>query len=575
MPPVLQPDATGRHTPRLASAKENSMVFRKSTFFLLSVVQLVALTFAGHAQTKAMNSITSDDLRLHLNIVASSETEGRNTPSTGVNIISRYLATMAERYGLKPLMPSGSYYQDIPLQIPAVSEHKSRLRVISPIGEEFYSYPQGFGGNFRISGVWGGEVVFVGYGLSAPDKGWDDYGDMDLAGKVVIMLAGQLPEDHALRAPAILATRALVPRAKGAALILTVISPEREKDMFAGNAGFQLTQRPTLPSTYPTQNTGRTSTPPPKQQLVASTQPQEPRPGPAPVLCEIRHETAAGILGINRSELEAMFASIARGQQVPRQLVAKRIELSVVMETRTGSSPNVLAVLEGSDPILKSEYVVISSHHDHLGMRNGQPLDGADDNGSGTVGMLEIAQALAIERPKRSVIFAWFTGEEQGLLGSHYFVNNCPVPLEKISANLNLDMISRNDPDGLYLIASNHLSTELDGAIRNQNDKYSRLKFDYKYSGEDRLENFYRRSDHYPFIRVGIPGVWLFCGTTPDYHTVRDTIDRVDFGKMEKVTRLTYLVTFEIGNKPELLKLDANPKVQTRGKHNTSVESIR
>jgi len=551
------------------------MASRKSIFLMLSTALLIAVPFAARAQTKAMNSITADDLRMHLIMVASSETEGRYTPSTGVNIVSRYLATMAERYGLKPLMPNGSYFQDIPLLIPAVSEHKSRLRVISPMGEEIYPYPESFGGSFRTSGVWGSEVVFVGYGLSAPDKGWDDYGDTDIAGKAVIMLAGQLPEGHALRAPDLLATRSSVPRAKGAALILTVISPEREKEMATSNTGFQLTLRPTFPGNYPTQSTARAGAPAPKQQPAAGAQPQETRPGPAPVFCDIRHETAASILGIKRSELDAMFDSIAHARQVPRQEIDKRIELSVVAERRTGSSPNVLAVLEGSDPILKDEYVVISSHHDHLGVRSGQTLNGADDDGSGTVGMLEIAQALTIERPKRSVIFAWFTGEEMGLLGSHYFVNNCPVPLEKISADLNLDMISRNDPNSLFLIASDNLSTELDGVIRSLNEKTSRLKFDYVYNNRTHPDRFYYRSDQYPFVRVGIPAVWFFCGTTPDYHTVRDTIDRVDFGKMEKVTRLTYLVALEIGNKPGLLKLDANPDVKVRGKHNTSVESIR
>lgn len=239
------------------------MAFRRSIF--LSAALLVVLTCAGHAQTKAMNSITADDLRMHLNIIASDETVGRDTPSAAVNIVSRYLATMAERYGFRPLLPDGSFLQNIPLEITAVSESKSRLRVISPTGEQVYYCPQSFGGNFRLSGSGGGEAVFVGYGLSAPKQGWDDYGDLDPAGKVVIMLEGQLPEGHALRADrAILATRTSMPRTRGASLVLSVISPEREKDLRARYAGFQLTQRPTMLTTYPTQNQARISTAPPK-----------------------------------------------------------------------------------------------------------------------------------------------------------------------------------------------------------------------------------------------------------------------------------------------------------------------
>jgi hypothetical protein len=396
------------------------------------------------------------------------------------------------------------------------------------------------------------------------------------------MLDGQLPEGHALRTDrAIQGTRTAMPRTKGAVLVLSIVSPEREKEMLSRGTGFQLTRRPAMMSTYPTQNQARPvaaqQPPRPQQTPVPAAQPPAARSSPmaALPLCEIRHEVAAAILDISSSDLDAMFAAIARGQQVARRAVNKRIELSVITEKRMESSPNVLAVLEGSDPVLKNEYVVIGAHHDHLGMRNGKAMNGADDDGSGTVGMLEIAQALSLERPKRSVILAWFTGEEKGLWGSHYFVNNCPVPLEKISANLNLDMISRNDPNSLFLIASNNLSTELDGAIRNQNDKSVKLKFDYVYNDRAHPDRFYYRSDQYPFIRVGIPGVWIFCGTTPDYHTPLDTIERVDFQKMEKVTRLTYLVALEIGNQPGLLKLDVNPEVKTRGKQNTAVESIR
>ena len=573
------------------------MAVRRSIFIFLLAGWLLGAAFVVYSQQKGVSSITAGEMRLHLEVIATDETQGRNTPSTAVNIVSRYLAAMVGSYGFKPIMPNGSFLQDIPLEVTGVSESKSRLRVFGAAGEEVFYCPESFGGTFRGSGSWSGDVVFVGYGLSAPEKGWDDYGDLDLAGKVVIMLEGQLPDGNALRSDrAILGTRTSAPRAKGAALVLTVVSPDREKDMLSHGAGFQLTPRTTMLSTYPTQNQARVSATPPRppsqQPPLSATAPAAmpgrgasagapnaqqaaPRPAPPPGAAEIRHQVAAAILGIGESDLEAMFAAIARGQQVPRKAVNKRVELSVITEQHRDSSPNVLAVLEGSDPALKNEYVVITAHHDHLGMRNGKPLNGADDDGSGTVAMLEIAQALVLERPKRSVILAWVTGEEKGLFGSHHFVNNCPVPLEKISANLNLDMISRNDPSGLFLIASNNLSSELDGAIRAVNDKSSKLQFDYVYNNRAHPDRFYYRSDHYPFLRMGIPAVWLFCGTTPDYHTANDTIGRMDFAKMEKVTRLTYLVTLEIGNKPGLLKLDVNPEVTARGKQNTSVDSIR
>jgi hypothetical protein len=532
-------------------------------------------TEALQAQQKALSTITEEDLRLHLSIVASDETQGRDTPSPGVNIISRYLATMAEKHGFRPVLPGGSYFQRIPLEVTSVSPSRSRLHVLSAAGDMTFYCPDNFRFPGRSGGSWGGEAVFVGYGLSVPEKGWDDYDKFDLAGKAVVMLEGQLPEGHALRADrAAAGSRTAAPRARGASLVLTVISPEREKDMADRGTGFQTTWFPAMPASYPTQMTGRVSTAARPQQPAAQTAPQSAA-RPAPGAAEIRHEVAAAILGISRDELDAMFAAIASGRQVPGRSLHQRIELSVVMEKRSDSSPNVLAMIEGSDPVLKSEYVVITSHHDHLGLRNGRSMNGADDNGSGVVGMLEIAEALAVERPRRTVILAWLTGEEKGLWGSHYLVNNCPVPLEKISANLNLDMISRNDPNSLYLIASNNLSSELDASILAMNDKSARLKFDYVYNNRTHPDRFYYRSDHYPFLRMGIPAVWLFCGTTPDYHTPNDTIERADFKKMEKVTRLVYLVTLDIGNKPSLLNLDVNPEVTARGKHNAAAESIR
>lgn len=547
------------------------MKTRVARFLQIMTVALACAVSGVRAQQGALNSITAEDLRMHLKFVAADETEGRDTPSAGVNIVARYLAVTAERYGLKPVMPDGSFFQNVPLEVTAVSAAQSHLRVISEGGEEVFYYPHSFGGSFRSPGTWAGEAVFVGYGLSAPDKGWDDYGDLDITGKIVIMLEGSLPEGHALRADrALQAARMSVPRARGAAAILTVISPERENDLAARGTGFQAAQRTVMRASYPTQNRALPTAAP------QAARKQQPAPPAVPLpAAEIRHRVASAILGVSGQELAAMFGALARGEQVPHRALDRRVELSVVTERRAAASPNVLAMMEGSDPTLRNEYVVVSSHHDHLGMRNGRPMDGADDNGSGTVAMLEIAQALALERPKRSVILAWFTGEEKGLLGSHYFVNNCPVPLEKISANLNLDMISRNDPDSLYLIGSDKLSTELDEAIRKANERTARLRFDYTYNDRTHPDRFYYRSDHYPFIRVGIPAVWFFCGTTADYHQTTDTLERVDFAKMEKATRLAYLTALDIGNKPELLRLNANPEVKTRGKHNTAVESIR
>jgi Zn-dependent M28 family amino/carboxypeptidase len=255
-----------------------------------------------------------------------------------------------------------------------------------------------------------------------------------------------------------------------------------------------------------------------------------------------------------------------------REIAGRTVDLAVNFDSRIGATRNVVAILEGSDPVLRREYVLVGSHHDGIGYREDLVFPGADDNISGAVAMLSIGQALMVERPKRSVIFVWHTGEEKGLYGAYYFAQHSPVPVEQISAVLNLDMLSRNDPGSIYLIGSNKISSELDRALQEQNAKATKLTLDYKYEDPAHPDRFFFRSDHYPYMRYGIPAVWVFCGTTEDYHQVADVAERVDYAKMARVTKLVYATLMDIGNKPALLKLDLNPRITTRGGHNFPVD---
>ncbi|MEZ4997515.1 MAG: M28 family peptidase [Bacteroidales bacterium] len=291
---------------------------------------------------------------------------------------------------------------------------------------------------------------------------------------------------------------------------------------------------------------------------------------------EISHELAAEMLGITKEEIAGMFATVARGDQVPPfEVDGLSARLDVEVKYSKAVSRNVVAMVEGSDPVLKNEYIVICGHHDGRGIDDGGIIAGADDNISACVALLELGKALLAERPKRSVILAWFTGEEQMMNGSQYFVNNCPVPVEKITACLNLDMISRNHPDSLYLVGSDLLSSELDASIRKVNSRYGiGFTFDYLYSNLTHPQQVYFRSDHYPFVRFGIPSVWFFSGFTYDYHTVRDVPERADTGKLYRTTRLVYLTAMEVGNAKGMLKLDVNPAVTSRGTHNLKEPSL-
>jgi Zn-dependent M28 family amino/carboxypeptidase len=440
--------------------------------------------------------------------------------------------------------------------VTTVSTAASRISVSAGGARTTLSTPAAF----AVRGRWiapasaSGEIAFIGLGANAPALGWDDFAGVDLKGKVVVILDATLPASHPLRQGdnrALVARRATLAREKGAAAILTVISADREAAMAKKGISFDSIDR------------GR---PTDSEIGLGSAQ------VPAVFQVDLRHAAAAALLGLTRSELDQMFAQIGRGERAaPRAVPGRVVDIAVDVETRQGAGRNVVAWVEGSDPVLRGEYIVIGSHHDGIGFREDAVFAGADDNISGVVGMFSIAKALAVERPKRSVIFVWHTGEEKGLLGAYYFVSHSPVPVEKITANLNLDMISRNDPNSIYLIGSNKLSSELDATINEVAKKTVKIGLDYKYEAPSHPDRFFFRSDQYPYVRYGIPGAWFFCGTTDDYHQPNDVEERVDYAKMEKVTRLVYLTALEIGNKPAMLKLDADPRVTARGKQNLQV----
>jgi hypothetical protein len=539
---------------------------------------ITILLFTGtlaFAQSKGLKTITENELRYHLGFLGAREFRGKMTPSAELEIATLYLGNWAQSNGLKPILPDGSFYQSIPLRVISVSEPNTRLRVLGKEGEQVYYYGKSFGGNFSSSGSYSGEAIFVGPGISNPDKNWDDLQGLDLSNRMVILLDEPMPGQKAELGTTYsqrLRSRIALIMERGAAGVLAVIPPELETKRTGGMNVFERIPRGTMTATFDTQLRGV-----PAGQQTPGLNPQSPRRPELPFAqAAIGHDVAAKILGITPEEVLNLFLTVRQGKQVPAKvLVGTRIQLNVEVESNNSTSRNVIALIPGSDPVLKDEYIVICAHHDHLGISDGEIIAGADDDGTGTVALLEIAQALLTERPKRSVIIAWFTGEELGLYGSHFFVNNCPVPVDKISTCLNLDMLGRNSTDSLYLVGSNLLSSELDASIRKVNTRSGiNFGFDYLYSNLTHPQRVYFRSDHYPFIRFGIPSVWIFCGFTHDYHTPKDVLEYIDYQKLLKATKLTYLTALDTGNKNNLLKLDVNPEVTSRGKHNFQTRSL-
>jgi hypothetical protein len=534
---------------------------RTSTAFLLASLVLALCSCSNDATERALAVIRAGDMSFHLKFLGAPEFRGRETPSAEQDVASKYIALTAERIGLKPLMPGGSYFQEVPVEVISVVPSSSRMRLAAASGERTFTFPaDATAGRWFEPGGASGEVVFLGYGLGAPDLGWDDCAGIDLQGKIAVILEATLPDGHPLQPAAnrrLLGGRAGALRGKGVAAVVTIIDDARESRLTGKGLSFDLPRRTRVLDI---------------DNAAPGAGPSRPASAPFPQV-EVRHAAGAAILGCSPEDLAAMSASLREGKPVAAKVLSgRRLEIEIVAASRRDRAFNIVGCVEGADPVLRQEYLTICSHHDHLAVREGRVYPGSDDNISGVVGMFEIAEALLLAPPKRSVVFVWNTAEELMLLGSYYFVQHCPMPVEKISANLNLDMISRNATDHLYLIGSNKLSSELDASIKAMNGSPGPgLRLDYTYEAPGHPDRFFFRSDQYPYIRYGIPGVWFFCGTTDDYHTEGDVEAKADYVKMEKVSELVYRVAMDIGNRPALLKLDLRPEVKVRGPENMKV----
>ncbi|MDP3353449.1 MAG: M28 family metallopeptidase [Flavobacteriaceae bacterium] len=228
-------------------------------------------------------------------------------------------------------------------------------------------------------------------------------------------------------------------------------------------------------------------------------------------------------------------------------------------------SENVLAFIKGSEK--PAEIIVISAHYDHVGTKDGEIYNGADDDGSGTVAVLEIAQAFKMAKdrgngPKRSILFLNLTGEEVGLMGAKYYAENPVFPLENTVVNLNIDMIGRVDekytdnPNYVYLIGTDKLSAELHQISENVNATYTNLELDYTYNDENDPNRYYYRSDHYQFAKNNIPVIFYFNGVHEDYHKPTDTPDKINYELLAKRAQLVFYTAWELANRPERIKVD-------------------
>ncbi len=500
------------------------------------------------AQFGNVEGITAARLKEWLSVIASDDMEGRDTPSKGLDMAAKFIASNLAKWGLKPAGTDGTYFQKFALTSSRVLPEQTTASLNGAnfkLGEDFIPEPA----PGRVSG----RVVYVGQGYIVRAKDIDAYKGVNVKDKIMLVVEG---------------------RPRGVTL----------SDISGKKAGEEYDTPETYARSHGAKGIIYIPTPSTltfwQNRYKFSLNPSRMKP----------QQIGAGLPTILASE--KMIKALFQGEKLDLEMIRKQVSedamgdafdlspgkqfnFNVNAKVDSVITQNVVGVIEGVDFYMKKEYVAIGAHYDHIGMRqNGEGdriFNGADDDGSGTVATMAIAEALmkGSTRPKRSVIFVWHAGEEKGLWGSEFFTSNPPVPMNQIVTQLNIDMIGRSKkegddnpananltgPNGLYIIGSRMMSDDLGNLSEEVNKSYLKLDFNYKYDDPNDTERFFYRSDHYNYAKNGVPIIFYFSGVHEDYHGPEDHVDKIDFQKMEKVTRTVFATMWKLAN------AQARPKV--------------
>ncbi len=513
-------------------------------------------------EKKAAEHITAKQLSDYLYFVASDEMEGRDTPSRGLDLTAKFLATNLSRWGFKPAGDDGTFYQKIALRRDAVDPAATSV----DIGGQKFSYGDDL---VRVSGTQTGtmtaKVVFAGNGWMIKSKGLNPYEGLDVKGKIIAVYGEGQPSQRSIVPMPAGVTQADLPNAGRGTEWADVATYARAN----GAAGVLV-----LPSKFFAENWSMISGSFGRNRLVVDKLAQAPPPaaagaGPAPTVFIASPKLANALFaGEAGNPLAGATNSFS---------LNKDFTFSIGTKTETVWTQNVVALWEGSDPVLKSEMVAIGAHYDHVGVNPNAPgpdkiFNGADDDGSGTVAVLSIAEALAktAKRPKRSVLLVWHCGEEKGLWGSEYFNKFPTVDIKKVTAQLNIDMIGRSKKPGnteprdkdlsgentIYVIGKDMMSSTLGAVVDGTNKGYLNMDYDTRYDDPKDTNRFFFRSDHFNYAVNGIPIAFWFDGVHVDYHGAGDHPDKIDYARMEKITRTIFLTLWQLGNLKERPAVD-------------------
>lgn len=529
---------------------------------------IMALLFCGvfsYSQkvTPGADKINSADMEAYLSFLASPSMKGRSNGEKELDITVNYLASQAKLMGLKPAN-GNSYLQPYTLMKKSIDRERSEIRILTSgydsvhFKEPIYQlFPNG-ASDFEIEG----EVIFAGYGIKADNYNYNDLEGLNPEGKILLVMnRSPLSEDgseYLFQGSMWSSMMGIQPKmtflmfSKAKAVII-VSDPKSGcssvEQQYPGIAG-ELESLKYLKGSKP----------------LIIDMPAMPR------IMFVHRKIADELLKGTGNTLENLQKEIDSEIKPKSFLIpGKRIRIIEASRTDEITMNNVAAWIEGSDPELKKEIVIFSGHADHIGETGGTVNPGADDNASGCAAILEIAQAFQSleKKPPRSVLFLWVTGEEIGLFGSQSYVENPLFPLENTVADLNMDMIGRvrgsadttentpmTDKTGLFVITGNQSKELVD--IANEVDSKTALDLDYSLSGKNHPLQLFSRSDHYNFVKKDIPVLFFSTGLHTDYHKSGDTPDKIDYEKMELVTRTIFEIGYNVASRKKRIVVD-NP----------------
>lgn len=465
-------------------------------------------------QVKYANTITVEDLTKHLTYLASDEMKGRDTGSPEGKIAAQYLADFYKGLGLSAPV-NGSYFQNVPL----VSTNFTKVTLQIGKAKLVENTDFVFTGDGNMAKAAKADLVFLGLVTD------ENLAKVDVKGKLVGLWAVGVRSNDLVNK---------VMDAGAAGIVIVTMEGQANFDRIAnryktlagrGRIGFdqEIKQRPIF--------------------MVSS-------------------DKMAQLFGTPVETLKEAAKSN------PTSIASQKATYQVVKTKTPVEAVNVMGFLEGTDK--KEEVLVISSHYDHVGVSStGEVFNGADDDGSGTVSVMEIAEAFALaakdgNKPRRSILFLNVTGEEKGLLGSEYYAENPVFPIANTVNNINIDMVGRIDyeyqkaenKDYIYVIGSEMLSSHLKKINEYNNITYTNLILDYRYDAEDDPNRFYYRSDHYNFAKFNIPVIFFFNGVHDDYHQVTDTVDKIEFPLMTKRAQLIFHTAWDLANRDQRTPVD-------------------